>query len=133
MNYTTAKTPCEIVFGTKPQIPISLKFGLYRDKHKLCCWEFCKDIYSHSLSENNDEDQLLDNLLKSQLSQPLWERERDFKRFCSTMFERCREQTAPSQAYRNRFKSGHHIDTDQKVLYGGHRQDLSKSQKLQQW
>ena len=36
VNYTT-KTLYEIVFGTKPQIPMSLKLGLHRNKHKLCC------------------------------------------------------------------------------------------------
>ena len=132
VNYTTGKTPYEIVFGTKPQIPMSLKLGLYRNKHKLCCSEFCKDLPSHSHSENTMTNQLLDNLLKPQLSQALLERERNFKRIYSATFERCREQTARSHAYRNRFKLGHHLDIDQKVLYENHRQDLSKSQKLQQ-
>ena len=132
VNYTTGKTPYEIVFGTKPQIPMSLKLGLYRNKHKLCCSEFCKDLPSHSHSENNLKNQLLDNLLRPQLSHALLERERDFKRIYSATFERCREQTARSHAYRNRFKLGQHLETGQKVLYENHRQDLSKSQKLQQ-
>ena len=34
--YTTVKTPYDIVFGTKPQIPISVKLGLYGNKHKVC-------------------------------------------------------------------------------------------------
>ena len=91
LNYTTGKTPYEIVFGTKPQIPMSLKLDLYRSNHKLCCSEFCKDLPSLSHSENNMKNQLLDNLLKSQLSQALLERERDFKRIFSTTIERCRE------------------------------------------
>ena len=132
VSYTTGKTPYEIVFGTKPQIPMSLKLGLYRNKHKLCCSEFCEDLPSHSHSENNIKNQLLDNLLKPQLCQTLMERERDFKRIYSATFERCSEQTARSHAYRNRFKLGHHLDLGQKVLYENHRQDLSKSQKLQQ-
>ena len=68
MNYTTGKTPYEIVSETKPQIPMSLKLGLYRNKHKLCCSEFCKDLPSHSHSEISMKNQLLDNLLKPQLS-----------------------------------------------------------------
>ena len=71
VNYTTVKTPYEIVFGTKPQIPTSLKLGLYRNKHKLCCSEFCKDLPSHSHSENNIKNQFLDNLLRPQLSHAL--------------------------------------------------------------
>ena len=101
VNYTTGKTPYESVFGTKPQISMSLKLGLYRNKHKLCCSDFCTDLPSHSHSENNLKNQLLDNLFRPQLSHALLEGERDFKRIYSTTFERCREQTARSHAYRN--------------------------------
>ena len=111
---------------------MSLKLSLYRNKHKLCCSEFCKNLPPHSHSENNMKNQLQDGLLKPQLSQALLERERDFKRIYSATCERCREQTTRSHAYRNRFKLGHHLDIGQKVLYENHRQDLSKSQKLQQ-
>ena len=68
VNYTTEKTPYEIVFGTKPQIPMSLKLGLYRNKHKLCCSNFCKDLPSHSHSGNSLKNELLDNLFQPQLS-----------------------------------------------------------------
>ena len=132
VNYTTGKTLYEIVFGTKPQIPMSLKLGLYRNEHKLCCSEFCKDLTSPSHSENSLKNQLVDKLLRAQLSHALLERERDFKRVYSTTFERCREQTARSHACRNRFKLGQHLEIRQKVLYENHCQDLSKSQKLQQ-
>ena len=46
----------------------------------------------------------MENLLRPQLPQYLLERERDFKRIYSGTFERYREQTARSHAYRNRFK-----------------------------
>ena len=132
VNCTTGKTPYENVFGTKPQIPMSLKLGFYRNKHKLCCSDFCKDLPSLSHSENNLKSQLLDNLLRTQLSHALLERERDFKRIYSATFERCSDQTARSHAYRNRLKLGQHIEIGQKVLYENHRQDLSKSQNVQQ-
>ena len=122
----------EIVFGTKPQIPMSLKLGFYRNKHKICCSNFCQDLPSHSQSENSSKNELLDNLLQPNLSQALLERERTFKQIYSSTFERCREQTARSHAYRNRFKLGHHLAVGQKVLYKNHKQDLSRSQKLQQ-
>ena len=128
VNYTTGKTPYENVSGTKPQILMSLKLGLYRNKHKLCS----KNPPSHSHSENNLKNQLLDNLLRPQLSHALLERERDFKRIYSATFERSRDQTARSHAYRNRFKLGQHLEIGQKVLYVNHLQDLSKSRKLQQ-
>ena len=78
------------------------------------------------------KNELLDNLLQPQLSQALLERERTFKQICSSTFERCREQTARSNAYRNRFKLGHHLEIGQKILYENHKQDLTRSQKLQQ-
>ena len=131
VNYTTGRTPYEVVFGTKPQIPMSLKLGLYRNKHNRCSSEFCKDLPSHSHSENNLNNQLLDNLLRPQLSHSLLERECDFERIYSATFERCREQTTRSHAYRNRFKMGQHLDIGQKVLFENHRQDLSRSQKFQ--
>ena len=132
VNYTTGKTPYEIVFGTKPQIPMSLKLGLYRNEHKLCCSKFCENLPSHSHSENSFKNELLDNVLQPQLSQALLERERTFKQIYSSTFERCREQTARSHAYRNRFKLGHHLEIGQKVHYENHKQDLTRSQKPQQ-
>ena len=126
------KTPCEIVWGTKPQKPMSLKLGLYQNKHKLCCSELCKDLHAHSHGEKTMTNHFLDNLLRPHLSQVLLEREGDFKRIYSATFERCREQTVRSHAYRNRFELRHHLELGQKVLQVNHRQDLSKSQKLQQ-
>ena len=132
VNYTTRKTPYEIVFGTKPQIPMSLKLGLYRSKHKLCCFNFCKDLPSHSHRGDSLMNELLDNLLQPQLSQAPLEKERTFKQIYSSTFDLCREQTARSHAYRNRFKLGHHLEMGQKVLYQNHKQHLTRSQKLQQ-
>ena len=76
--------------------------------------------------------ELLDNLLQPQLSQALLERERNFKQIYSLTFERCREQTTRSRAYRNRFKLGHHLQIGQKVLYENHKQDITRSQNLQE-
>ena len=124
--------PYEIVFGTKPQSPMSLKLGLYRNKHKFCCSNFCKDLPSHSHSENSLKNELLDNLLQPQLSQALLEREQTFEQIYSSTFKRCREQTARSHAYRNRFKLGHNLEIGQKILSENHKQDFTRSQKLQQ-
>ena len=60
------------------------------------------------------------------------ERERTFKPIFSSNFERCREQTGRSHAYRNRFKLGHHLEIGLKVLYENHEQNLTCGQKLQQ-
>ena len=128
VNYTTGKTLYEIVFGTKPQISMSLKLGLSRNKHKLCCSEFCKDLPFHSQSENNLKNQLLDNLLRPQLSQALLEHERDLKKIYSATFERCREQTPRPHTYRNQFQLGRHLDIGH--LQENHRQDLSKAKNF---
>ena len=132
VNYTTGKTSYENVFGINSQIPMSLKLGLYRNKHKVCCSKICENLPSHSHSENSLKNKLLDNLLQPQLSQALLERERTFKQNHYSTFDYCREQTARSQAYRNRFKLGHHLEIGQKVLYENHQQDFTRSQKLQQ-
>ena len=78
------------------------------------------------------KNELLNNLLQPQLSQALSKRERTFKQIYSSTFERCGEQIARSQAYRNRFTLGHHLEVGQKVLYENHKQDLTRNQKLQQ-
>ena len=106
---------------------MSVKLGLYRNKHKLCCSEFCTDLPPHTHNENSTKNELLLILLRPQLSQALLKRERDFKRIYSSTLERCREQTTRSHAYRTRFKLGHHLDVGQKFLNESHRQDLSKS------
>ena len=111
---------------------MSVKLGLSRNKHKLCCSNFCYDLPPHTHDENSTKNELLQKLLRPQLSQVLLDRDRDFKRIYSSPFERCREQTARPHAYRNRVKLGRHLDVGQKVLYENHRQDLSRSQKLQQ-
>ena len=111
---------------------MSLKLGLFLSKHKLCCSKFCEDLRSHSHGENSLKNKLLDNQLQAQLSLALLERERTFKQIYSPTFERCREQTTRSHAYRSRFKLGHHLEIGQKVLYENHKQNLTRSQKLQQ-
>ena len=132
VNYTTGKIPNEIVLGAKPQIPMSVKLGFYHNKHKLCCSEFRTDLPPHTHDENSTKNELLQKLLRPQHSQALLDRENVFQPIYSSTFERCREQTARSYAYRNRFKLGHQLDVGQKVLYENHRQDVSKSQNLQQ-
>ena len=130
--YTTGKMLYEIVFGAQPQIPMCVKLGLYRNKHKLCCSEFCIDLPPLAHDANSTKNELLHKVFRPQFFQALLDRERDYKRIYSSTFDRCREQTARSHADRNRFKLGHHLDVGQNVLYANHRQDLSKNQKLQQ-
>ena len=94
---------------------MSLKLGVSRNTHKLCCSEICKDLPSHSHCEDNLKNQLFDNILRPHVSHALLERERGFKTIYSATVARCREQTARSHAYRNRFKLGQHLEIGRKV------------------
>ena len=69
VNYTTGKTHYEIVFGAKPQIPMSVKLGLYRNKHNLCCSEFCTNLPPHTHDENSTKNERIQKLLRLQLSE----------------------------------------------------------------
>ena len=71
---------------------------------------------SHSHSENNVKNQLLDKLLQPQLSYALLELKRDPKRNYSAIFERSREHTARSHAHINWFKLAQHLDIGQTFL-----------------
>ena len=132
VNYTNGRTPDEIVFGAKQQILMSVKLGLYRNKHKLCCSEFCTDWPPLTHDENSTKNELLQKLLRPQFPQALSDRERDFKRiYSSTFVEVENKQLVPM-----------HTGTDsnwntiwilvRKSFTKNYRQNLSRNQKLQQ-
>ena len=62
--YTTGKTPYEIVFGAKLQILMSVKLGVYCNKHNLCSSEISTDLPSHTHDENSTKNELLQKLLR---------------------------------------------------------------------
>ncbi len=130
VNYSTGLTPYEIVFGIKPQIPVSLKLGLLRDRDKACNSQFCQGLGPHSHSENEVKNDSIDKLLRTKLSDSILQRENRFKNVYSDTYRRCREVTTKAHEYRNRFKLGRELPIDQKVLLENHSIDLSKSQKL---
>ena len=132
VNYTTGQTPYEIVSGTKPQVPMTLKLGILRDKNKHCKSEFCDGLQSHTHNENNLLNQSLKRLLRPQLSDEPLERENEFKRIHLSTYQRCRRITSKAHEYRNRYKLGRPINVGQKVFLENHAQDLTRSQKLEQ-
>ena len=67
-NYTSGKTPQEVVLGAKPQIPMSVKLGPYCNKHKLCCSELYSELPPHTLKENSMKNELFHNLHRQQIS-----------------------------------------------------------------
>ena len=132
VNYTTGQTPYEIVLGTKPQVPMTLKLGPLRDKDKLCKSEFCDGLQSHTHSENNLPNNSLNRRPRSQLSDELLKRENEFKRIYLSTYQRCRQITSKAHEHRNRIKLGGPISKGQKVFLENHARDLTKSQKLKQ-
>ena len=132
VNYTTGQTPYEIVFGTKPQVPMTPKLGLLQEKDKQCKSEHCDGLQSHTHSENSLPNNSLNCLLRPQLSDELLKREYEFKRIYSSTNQRCRQITSKADEHRNRFKLGRSISTGQKVFLENHAQDLTRSQKLKQ-
>ena len=132
VNYTTGQTHYEIVFGTQPQVPMTLKLGLLRDKDKQCKSEFCDGLQSHTHSENSLPNTSLNRLLRPQLSDELLKREKELKRIYPSTYQRCRQITSKAHEHRNRFKLGRPISTGQKVFLKNHAQDLTSSQKLKQ-
>ena len=132
VNYTTGQTPYEIVFGTKPQVPMTFKLRLLRDKDKQRKSEFCVGLQPHTHSENSLPNNSLNRLHRPQLSDELLKRENEFKRICTSTYQRCRQITSKAHEHRNRFKLGRPISAGQKVFSENHAQDLTKSQKLKQ-
>ena len=120
------------MFGTKPQVPLTLKLGLIRDKNKQCRSECCEGLKPRTYSKNQLPNKSLDRLLRPQLSDELIARDNDFKRICSSTYQRCRQITSKAHEYRNRFKLGRPINIEQKVFLENHTADLSRSQKLKQ-
>ena len=118
------------MFGTKPQVPMTLKLGLIRDKNKQCRSEYCEGLKPHTHSESQLQNKTLDRLLRPQLSDELTARENDFKRIYSSTYQRCHQITSKAHEYRDRFKLGRPINIGQKVFLENHTADLSRSQKL---
>ena len=111
VNYTTCQTPYEIVVGTKPQVPMTLKLGLLRDKDRQCKSEFWVGLQSHTHNENSLPNNSLNRLLRPQLSDELLKRENEFKRIYASTYQRCRQITSKAHDHRNRFKLGRPIST----------------------
>ena len=62
LNSSTGTTPYKVVFGSKHQIPISLKLGLVRDDNDLCQSEFCQSLPNHTHVNKETSHSCIDNL-----------------------------------------------------------------------
>ena len=129
-NTSTGLTPYEIVFGQKPQIPLSLKLGLLRSSDLTCNSEFCKDLPLHKHSEQSSNNDQIDKLLKPKLSSSLLARENQFKQIYKTAYNRSLEVNSKAHQNRNKHKLGKPLDVGQLVLMENHSFEDGKSKKL---
>ena len=129
VNTATGCTPYEIIFGSKPQIPLSLKLGLMRDTKKLCHSEFCEGLppHSHNRSQTNTS---LDRLLHKCPSPSFFTRENQLKRLYAETYRVSRKTTDKANEYRNKHKLGKELQVGQKVLRENFTKELNKSKKL---
>ena len=70
-NASTGISPYEIVFGQKPQIPLSLKLRLLRNSQLICSSEFCKDLPLHMHTLQTSKNTEIDKLLKPTINNSL--------------------------------------------------------------
>ena len=130
VNSSTGYTPYEIVFGIKPQIPISLKLGLFRDNDKRCISEYCTGLSPHVHSEETVKNEKIDKLLQNRISSEILKRENLFKTIYSNTYKHCRRVTNQAHYFRNQHKLGKPIKIGSKVLLENRSKQLLRSQKL---
>jgi len=113
VNTATGSTPYEIVFGSKPQIPLSPKLGFVRDTRKLCHSDFCEGLppHSHNTSQTNTS---LDRLLHKCPSPSFFTRENQFNRLYAETYRVSRETTDKANEYRNEHKLGKELHIGKK-------------------
>ena len=119
-------------FSKQPQVSITLKLGLFRDKNTQSKSESCDRLQSHTHSENNLPKISLNWLLRPELSDELLKPESIFQQIYSSIYQRCRQTTSKAPKHRNRYKLGRPISVGQEIFLENHAQDLTESGKLKQ-
>ena len=130
INASTGLTAYEIVFGQKPQIPISLKLGLLRNSELTCSSEFCANLPLHSYSLQTSSNKAIQPLLKLKINTSLLIRENQFKYIYNTAYKKSLENNAKIHKYRNKYKLGKPLEIGQKVLMENHSIENGKSKKI---
>ena len=131
VNYSTRYTTYEILFGTKPQIPLSLKLGLLRDNQKKCTSEYCRNLQPHFHSDETCNNKKIEKLIQNRLSNEMLKQKNTFITIYSKTYIKCRQTTNKAHKYRNRFKLGKPIPECRKVLFENHSKGLLDTKKLQ--
>ena len=104
VNYSTGYTPYEIIFGTMPQIPISLRLRLLRDNKKNCIPRYCQDLPSHTHCKKPFKNEKVDNFLQNRLANTVLQSDTDLKNIYCNTYTRCRQVTNKAHEYRNKFE-----------------------------
>ena len=131
-NSSTGISPYEIVFGQKPQIPLSLKLGLLRNSNLTCNSDFCKDLPLHRHTLQKSDNKEIDKLLKAKIESSLLHRENQFKQIYNSTYKHSLAHNAKAQKHRNKHKLGKQLEIGQKVLMENNSIELGKSKKLQE-
>ena len=129
-NYSTSMTPYKMVFGYKPQIPLSLKLGLLRNLDLRCSFQFCENLPAHTHSTQDTENKAIARLLLPPVSCDLLARENTFKKIYCDAYQKSLETTARAHKYRNQYRLAKPLSLNQKVLLESHSQPLNMSKKL---
>ena len=131
-NSSTGISPYEIIFGQKPQIPLSLKLGLLRNSNLTCNSDFCKDLPLHRHTLQKSDNKEIDKLLKPKIESSLLSRENQFKQIYNSTYKHSLAHNAKAHKHRNKHKLGKQLEIGQKVLMENHSIELGKSKKLKE-
>ena len=112
-NASTGISPYEIVFGQKPQIPLSLKLGLLRNSQLTCSSEICKDLPLHRHTLQTSKNTEIDKLLKPTLNNSLLMRENQFKQIYNYAYKKSLENKNRAHKNRNKHKLGKPLEIGQ--------------------
>ena len=133
INASTGLTAYEIVFGQKPQIPISLKLGLLRNSELTCSSESCANLPLHSYSLQRSSNKAIQPLLKTKINTSLLIRENQFKYIYNTAYKKSLENNAKIHKYRNKYKLRKPLEIGQKVLMENHSIENGKSKNYKNY
>ena len=108
LNSSTGTTPDEMFLGFKPQIPISLKWGLVGDDNELCQPELSPPLPNHTHVNKETSPSCMDNLLSSENSMDLLNNKTQFKNIYRKVnrkvYRKVQEASHRSLSYRNNYK-----------------------------
>ena len=107
------KTPYEILFGNKPQIPVSLKLGILRDENQLCRAEtnsFCERLPEHQHEIIDSQNEGARRLLKPKLTSETLAREQTLHRIYKQVYEYALEDFHKYYESRNIHKNAKQLD-----------------------